>query len=171
MRYADQKGECMKKILSLVLGIVLAGFSSPASVNDTSSKVNFYGSLNGQDIENITISGLTDHIYFYNKPKVENRLDHDKTDPKHDRTAKSLSEIKSISLPGGKRIFSKYGNQEYIEVLLTNHDGKEHTYLVEKNRMVSGKLPKGEGKRDVFFDALESVDIKGEVCGGKQTTF
>src|SRR5579885_1038284 len=163
----------MKKRLLLCLSSImyLAGFSSPTSVNDTGSKTNYFGSINDQDVENITISGLTDHIYFYNKPNLEGVSDIENIDPKHDRTEKSLADIKAIKLPRGKRIFSKYRNQEYIEVVVIDKNGDEHTYLVEKNRMVSGKLPKGAGKRDVFFDALNSVDIKGEVCAGKPTTF
>lgn len=146
-------------VLSLVYSSCIHSSSQPSSPEE-SFRINYYGTINGRDVEYINISGLTENIVFYEKPDQQNK------NPQGVSVKKDLSDISTIILPEGGVRVSKYDGTEYVEIIVRDNVGNSRTLLIPKTKKISGK-EKDNSWTEVDFQSLNKLEIKGASCKKK----
>jgi hypothetical protein len=149
-------------LLCITALCLLTSFSEQTSTEKKGFRNNFWGTLNGEAVDNIAINGQIDNIKFYTKPE--------KTDanPSTNYTKSGLHQIKQITIPANARRI-KYDTKTYIDVLVNFKEGGEKPFIVETNRKIVGEKKDKTGTIELFFDenGLKTAEIKGVECNGQ----
>ena len=171
-------------MLSIVLLTCWNGSMVDSTSKDKRLDVNFYGTLNGESVEDISISGKYKDIFVYKPIKTDTKsamkesVDQSanstaQLNPSIDKTALNLDDVAEIKLkhpdsPTEHEI--KINNKKYVEINVKLINDSTHEYMIESEREISAlTIDKGPNnnqpimsKRTVKMPALKTLIIKGK---------
>lgn len=147
-------------ILVYALGLLCINTGFQSTTKKETPSINAWGSVDNENAENITISGLYEDIPVYEKPLQP------ETAPTANVAHVRFDDIKRIQNKRGKEGISKYQNREYIEIEIEFKNGKTHSYLVERARKIYYDIPFSDPnikslEKEVLFEAIREMGIKG----------
>lgn len=161
----------MNKIIKfsalVILGLILANFTSEQKETSTNDyhAINIWGKITTvqnqtYDVENISISGAYEDIWFYAKPTKKN------VDPSTNRTPINLVDIKLIMpiiSPDKSPVAYVYKNREYIEIELEwKLSKKRDKFIIERDKRVNCyESVKPKQKKDIALEAVAKLEIRG----------
>jgi hypothetical protein len=183
MKHFNSKSIGIFSIVAIVLLTCWNGSMVDSGSKDKRPDVNFYGTLNGEQVEDILIGGKYNEIPVYklieseNKSTMKESVDQSKSSmaeksPTSDQTKLNLDDVASIALkypetPTAKEITINTKKYVTINVMLIN--SSMHEYMVEAERTINAlAIDKGPNndqpilsKRVVKMSALKNLIIKG----------
>ena len=184
MKQFNSKSIGIVFITTMVLLTCWNGSMVDSNSKDKRPDVNFYGTLNGESVEDILIGGKYNEISVYKmiepekKSMMKESVDQSKSSmaeksPTSDQTKLNLDDVASIALkypetPTAKEI--EINNKKYVAINVTLINNSMHEYMVEAERNISAlAIDKGPNnnqpilsKRVVKMSALKNVIIKGK---------
>lgn len=153
-----------KKFTLVLLPVILfcllnTGFQSTEK-SEHEPAINFYGTVNEESAENITIAGLYENIPFYSMPVAA------ETAPSADVVRVRLDEVKAIRHVPGKESIKQFQKRDYVELEIEFENGKRQPYLVERGRKIYYEIPFSDANikplpKEMLFEALVHMQIKG----------
>lgn len=152
----------MEKKFSLALMPIImiclfnAGYQSTEK-NEPEPAVNFMGTINGEPAENITISGLYEHIPFYYVPSAPDAA------PTGHVAHRRLDDIKAIRRTGDKPI-EQFQKRDYVHIEIEFVDGTKQPFLIERSRKIDYSVPFSDPKiksapNEMNFGSLNELTI------------